>query len=214
MGNSGISAAMTALLVLQAFHVLFLALHDWVPLGRLSNVAAVREANPGGKVLMASVISTTPYAFALAASLHYWDKRFPGWLMIYLWVSYTFLFIGELEAWWFPYFFGWKAERAERYQAMFGGTYSFQKVALVAAGEDVAPAGRAVVGQKGTRDCSGILIPYYWPGEPSSFNYRVRRDNPELIEAQKSSFSFNTGKRMSKSGRPTKKHRRDLEDFL
>jgi hypothetical protein len=125
MGNSGISAAMTALLVLQAFHVLFLALHDWVPLGRLSNVAAVREANPGGKVLMASVISTTPYAFALAASLHYWDKRFPGWLMIYLWVSYTFLFIGELEAWWFPYFFGWKAERAERYQAMFGGTYSF-----------------------------------------------------------------------------------------
>jgi hypothetical protein len=125
MGNSGTSAAMTALLVLQAFHVLFLALHDWVPLGRFSNVRAVREANPGGKVLLASVISTTPFAFALAASLHYWDKRFPGWLMIYLWVSYTFLFVGELEAWWFPYFFGSKPERAERYQAMFGGTYSF-----------------------------------------------------------------------------------------
>ena len=125
MGNSGTSAAMTALLVLQAFHVLFLALHDWVPLGRFSNVKAVRKANPGGKVLLASVISTTPYAFALGASLHYWDKRFPGWLMIYLWVSYTFLFVGELEAWWFPYFFGSKPERAERYQAMFGGTYSF-----------------------------------------------------------------------------------------
>jgi hypothetical protein len=64
---------MTALLVLQAFHVLFLALHDWVPLGRFSNVKAVREA----------------------------------------------------EAWWFPYFFGWKPERAAGYQAMFGGTYSF-----------------------------------------------------------------------------------------
>ena len=62
--------AMTALLVLQAFHVLFLALHDWVPLGRFSNVKAVREANPGGKVLLASVISTIPYAFALAASLY------------------------------------------------------------------------------------------------------------------------------------------------
>jgi len=37
---------------------------------------------------------------------------------------------------------------------------------------------------------------------------------PELIEAQKSSFSFNTGKRMSKSGRPTKKNRRDMQDFL
>ena len=37
---------------------------------------------------------------------------------------------------------------------------------------------------------------------------------PELIEAQKSSFSFNTGKRMNKSGRPTKRDRRNLEDFL
>ena len=37
---------------------------------------------------------------------------------------------------------------------------------------------------------------------------------PELIEAQKSAFSFNTGKRMSKSGRPTKKDRRSLDDFL
>ena len=125
MGNSGTSAPMTVLLVLQTFHVLFLALHDWAPLGKFSNVRAVRDANPGGKVLMASLISTTPFAFALAASLHYWDKRFPGWLMIYLWVSYTFLFVGELEAWWFPYFFGSKPERAERYQAMFGGTHSF-----------------------------------------------------------------------------------------
>jgi hypothetical protein len=125
MRNSHTSAVLTALLVLQAFHVLFLALHDWVPLGRFSNVKAVREANPGGKVLLASVISTTPYAFALAASLYYWDKRFPVWLTICLWVSYTFLFVGELEAWWFPYFFGFKPERAARYQAMFGGTYSF-----------------------------------------------------------------------------------------
>lgn len=37
---------------------------------------------------------------------------------------------------------------------------------------------------------------------------------PELIEAQKSSFSFHTGKRMNKSGRPTKKDRRNLEGFV
>jgi ribosome-associated heat shock protein Hsp15 len=36
----------------------------------------------------------------------------------------------------------------------------------------------------------------------------------EIIEMQKSSFSFNSGKRMNKSGRPTKKDRRNLEDFL
>src|SRR5262249_19708483 len=34
-------------------------------------------------------------------------------------------------------------------------------------------------GQKGNRDCAGILIPYYWPGDGSAFNYRIRRDNPD-----------------------------------
>jgi hypothetical protein len=39
--------------------------------------------------------------------------------------------------------------------------------------------GREVVCQKGKRDCAGMLIPFYWPGEPGPFNYRVRRDNPD-----------------------------------
>jgi hypothetical protein len=43
-----------------------------------------------------------------------------------------------------------------------------------------AQTGREVVGQKGSRDCAGILIPYYWPDEPRPFNYRLRRDNPDL----------------------------------
>ena len=42
-----------------------------------------------------------------------------------------------------------------------------------------ASQGREVVGQKGTRDCAGILIPYYWPGEQGAFNYRLRRDHPD-----------------------------------
>jgi Domain of unknown function (DUF3854) len=39
--------------------------------------------------------------------------------------------------------------------------------------------GREIVGQKGSRDCAGILIPYYWPGESAPFAYRVRRDKPD-----------------------------------
>jgi len=39
--------------------------------------------------------------------------------------------------------------------------------------------GRDVVGQKGKRDCAGILFPYYWPGEPTPFGYRLRRDRPD-----------------------------------
>ena len=41
------------------------------------------------------------------------------------------------------------------------------------------PQGRRLLGLRGSRDCTGILIPYYWPGDPKLFNYRVRRDHPE-----------------------------------
>ena len=44
--------------------------------------------------------------------------------------------------------------------------------------------GREVVGQKGKRDCAGILIPYYWPETPHAFNYRLRRDNPDWTQGK------------------------------
>jgi hypothetical protein len=40
--------------------------------------------------------------------------------------------------------------------------------------------GRQIVGQKGKRDCAGILIPYYGAEESLPHTYRLRRDNPEL----------------------------------
>lgn len=42
-----------------------------------------------------------------------------------------------------------------------------------------ASEGRQIVGQKGNRDCAGILIPYYLPGQSYPHSYRIRRDNPE-----------------------------------
>ena len=44
--------------------------------------------------------------------------------------------------------------------------------------------GREVICQRGKRDCAGMLFPYYWPGEPGPFNYRVRRDNPEWTQSK------------------------------
>ncbi len=46
-----------------------------------------------------------------------------------------------------------------------------------------AHQGREIVGQKGNRDCSGILISYYWPGDAFPFCHRIRRDNPDLETA-------------------------------
>lgn len=118
----------TALLALQLFHVLFLALHDWVPLGRLNNVAAVRAADPLAKLLAATLISTLPFLIGLAASAHFAGAPLPSWLRIYLWISYGLLFLGELQAWWIPYFLIAEPARAARYQTMFAGTHAFLPV--------------------------------------------------------------------------------------
>jgi hypothetical protein len=118
---------LVALFALQAFHVLFLSLHDWIPLGRLSDIAAVRLQNPVRKLVAGTLISTFPFAFGLVASAIYtWlGRSFPGWLFNWLWISYTVLFLGELRAWWIPYFFLPEPERAARYQIMFGHTHAF-----------------------------------------------------------------------------------------
>jgi hypothetical protein len=96
-----------------------------IPLGRLNDLQAVRAANPGEKLLRATLISTAPFAFGLAGSGYYWGRTYPEWLRIYLLVSYGLLFYGELDAWWIPYFFRPDATRAARYQTMFGNTHAF-----------------------------------------------------------------------------------------
>jgi len=115
-----------AVLVLQCFHVAFLALHDWIPLGPLNDVEAVRAENSTAKLLRVTLVSTLPFAFGLAASFYYLghERGYPGWLLIYLGISYGLLFLGKLQAWWIAYFF--RAEpRASRYQAMCCKTHAF-----------------------------------------------------------------------------------------
>jgi hypothetical protein len=121
------SKLLITLFALQAFHVLFLSLHDWIPLGRLNDVTAVRQENPVDKLIAGTLISTFPFAFGLVASAIYACSggRFPGWLFNWLWISYAILFLGELRAWWIPYFFTADPERAARYQIMFGQTHAF-----------------------------------------------------------------------------------------
>ena len=118
----------TVLLILQLFHVLFLALHDWVPLDNLNDVESVRKANPINTLLLTTLISTIPFVFGLAASLFYLGSSYPGWLRTWLWISYTLLFVGEINTWWIPYLFGEAPEFVDRYEVMFGRTHAFLPV--------------------------------------------------------------------------------------
>ncbi len=119
------SARTDALLALQLFQVLFLALHDWVPLGRLNNVRAVQAADPMARLAAVTALSTLPFAFGLAASLDHAGPGFPPWLIEWLRISYALLFLGQLRAWWVPYLLTDEPARALRYQAMFGRTHAF-----------------------------------------------------------------------------------------
>ncbi len=114
------------LLALQALQVLFLLIHDWIPLGRLNDVAAVRSQDTYRRLVLVSChpddsLRNRPLFLARGISA----PRYPHWLVMWLWISYAFLFIGQLRAWWVPYLLRPEPKRAERYRIMFGNTHSF-----------------------------------------------------------------------------------------
>jgi hypothetical protein len=113
------------LVALQAFQVAFLWLHDWVPLGPLNDVAAVRKQDSLGRLVLVTLVQSIPFTVGLAFSVRYFGRSYPGWLYYYLWISYVLLFVGQLRAWWIPYLTVPDPERAERYREMFGRTHAF-----------------------------------------------------------------------------------------
>jgi hypothetical protein len=115
----------TVLLALQAFQVAFLWLHDWIPLGRLNDVAAVRREDSLRRLITVTLVQSVPWSFGLAASLVYLGRPYPAWLVDWLWGSYGVLFAGQLRAWWVPYLIRPEPRRAARYRRMFGNTHSF-----------------------------------------------------------------------------------------
>ena len=91
------------LLALQAFQVLFLLIHDWIPLGRLNDAAAVRSQDTLGRLVRVTAIQTIPFAIGLYFSARYFGAGYPHWLVMWLWISYALLFISQFRAWWVPY---------------------------------------------------------------------------------------------------------------
>ena len=117
--------AMTALLALQCFVVLFVGLHNWVPLGPLNNVRGVRVEFPTGKLLVTTLINFTPFAIGLAATAFYFGRAWPGWVFWWLWITYGLACYGSFTSWWMPYLFSPDPARIARYRTMYAGTHSF-----------------------------------------------------------------------------------------
>jgi len=115
----------TTLLALQGFHVVFLWLHDWIPLGRLNDLAAIRNQDSLRHRIIVTLMQSVPWTLGLIFSAPYLGQAYPGWIRFWLWISYAILFVGELRAWWIPYFFRPDAAHAARYQIIFSRTHSF-----------------------------------------------------------------------------------------
>jgi hypothetical protein len=57
------------LIVLQLFQVLFLWLHDWIPLGRLNDVTAARSQDTSLHLVVVTLIQSVPFTIGLLFSL-------------------------------------------------------------------------------------------------------------------------------------------------
>ena len=110
---------------LQAVQVVILWIHDWVPMGRLNDVAAVQAHDTRSRLVRMTLIQSLPFTVGLIASILYARTGHPPWIWNWLWISYGILFLGELRAWWWPYLIRADPLRAERYRGMFGRTSAF-----------------------------------------------------------------------------------------
>jgi hypothetical protein len=110
---------------LQAFQVFFLWVHDWIPLGRLNDVAAVRGQDTFWRLVRVTLIQSVPFTIGLFFSVRHFRGPWPGWLTYWLWISYGILLAGQVRAWWVPYLLKPDPPRAKRFEKMFGNTHSF-----------------------------------------------------------------------------------------
>jgi hypothetical protein len=119
------SAFEATFITLQALVVAFLLFHDWIPLGRLSNLAAIRGQDTLPRRVFVTLLPAVPTAIGLFFSARHFGRSYPDWLEMLLWITYGVLVVGMLRAWWIPYLVVPDAERAARYQIIFAGTHSF-----------------------------------------------------------------------------------------
>ncbi len=104
----------------------FLLLHDWLPMPPWNDVAAQRATDSLSKRLIVTLVSALPFVALLWGTVGAERRHaMPPALLLWLWVGYGLLFLGELNAWWIPYLVRPDPERAARYARLFGRTKAF-----------------------------------------------------------------------------------------
>jgi hypothetical protein len=105
---------------------LFMLFHDWVPMGSLNDVEAVKAHQGVSQLVLVTAFNAAQIAVLMGLVLLYAGRRYPLWARLWLIIHQGFILYGAIKAWWLPYLFGiGAAERIESYHAMFGNTHAF-----------------------------------------------------------------------------------------
>ena len=112
-------------LVLQAYILAFLLFHDWIPLGRLNNLPAMRREDSLGHRVFVTLLGAVPAGVGLYLCVRHLGEPYPHGLKLYLWITYGLFLLGLLRAWWIPYLIKPDPERAARYKIIFPDTHRF-----------------------------------------------------------------------------------------
>ncbi|MFD2129990.1 hypothetical protein ACFSKI_01800 [Pseudogracilibacillus auburnensis] len=114
------------LLISYFFILLFMLFHDWISLGVLNDIDAVKSVNSQKGLIMTTFINSIQIVILICLISLFVGKRYPIWAKLWLIIHPACIFIGVLISWWLPYFFGIGAdEKAENYAMMFGDTHAF-----------------------------------------------------------------------------------------
>ncbi|SET21969.1 hypothetical protein SAMN05216389_10729 [Oceanobacillus limi] len=117
------------LLIGYSIVLLFMLLHDWVPLGPLNDVEAIKAAKSSGELVTTTLIGVIQIVLLMTIILIYIGRKYPLWIKLWLMIHPSCIFIGAILSWWVPYLFGIGAEvKVADYTLMFSNTHSFLPV--------------------------------------------------------------------------------------
>lgn len=105
--------------------LVFMLIHDWVPLGSLNDIEAVKVENTADELIKKTVINAGSILIVIIITLLFVGKRYPRWARAWLIIHLLAIMIGAAMAWWVPYFYGASDELITQYQVMFGNTHMF-----------------------------------------------------------------------------------------
>jgi hypothetical protein len=127
MRNANLSEKI--LLLGYSLILLFMIVQDWMPLGSLNDIDAIKQEKTTNELITVTLIGVLQIALFIFLILLFIGKKYPLFIKLWLIIHPSFILGGAVMSWWIPYLTGiGAAEKLESYTTMFGETHAFLPV--------------------------------------------------------------------------------------